>query len=102
MSSYNATFFLTPQADARGNASVHPVLYIEPDGWHGSGSVVLQMPTGLTDEEQVTVAERILAGVTGWRDEIVAKVERDRTAADELTAARAEIARLKAEAGEME
>ncbi|WP_385618661.1 hypothetical protein PXH67_06500 [Streptomyces sp. P8-A8] len=100
MSSYNATFFLAAEATAHGNASVHPVLYIEPDGWSAGGRVSLQIPTSLTQEERVQVADRILAGVAGWRDEIVANAEQERTAANELEAARAEIARLKAEAGE--
>lgn len=100
MSSYNATFFLAAEANAHGNASVYPVLYIEPDGRYGGGRIVFQIPAELAPDEQVKVAERILAGVTGWRDEIVAKVKGERTAADELEAARAEIARLKTEAGE--
>ncbi|MFE9398599.1 hypothetical protein [Streptomyces flavidovirens] len=100
MSNYQATFFLTERSQARGSAGVHPVLYIEPDGWHGGGSVTFQMPTSLTGENRMKVAEQILAGVSKWRDEIVAYAEQQRTAADELEAARAEIARLKGEAGE--
>ncbi|MET8404495.1 hypothetical protein [Streptomyces sp900116325] len=100
MSSYNATFFLSPQTQVRGDNSVHPVLYIEPDGRYGAGYIVLQMPSELTQEERVEIAERFLEGVTKWRDGIVGHAEQQRTAVDELASAHAEIARLKAEAGE--
>ncbi|MFE9949349.1 hypothetical protein ACFYRJ_17660 [Streptomyces sp. NPDC005531] len=102
MSSYNATFFLSPQAQARGDVAVHPVLYVEPDGRYGAGHIVLQMPSELTQEERVKIAEQFLEGVTKWRDEIVGYANQQRTATDELAAAREEIARLKAEAGESE
>lgn len=72
--SYNATFFLEPQATARSGTDPVTVLY------------------------QVATAERILTAVQEWRDSIVACRDRHRTAADELAQAHAEIARLKAEA----
>jgi hypothetical protein len=53
--------------------------------------------TGTPIEQQLAVADRVLAGVQRWRDGIAECIEKQRTAADELAAAREEIARLKAE-----
>jgi hypothetical protein len=97
MSNYSITVFLEPRTNVRGSRVPCPVLYIEPDGWHGSGHIALQMPNKLSTEERVQVAEAFLKGVTEWRNTIVGEVERQRTAVDELAAAREEIARLKAE-----
>ncbi|MET9813214.1 hypothetical protein [Streptomyces sp. NPDC006355] len=97
MSNYNITVFLEARTNVRGSGVPCPVLYIEPDGWHGPGHIALQMPNKLSPEERVQVAEAFLKGVTEWRNTIVGKVERERTAVDELAAAREEIARLKAE-----
>jgi hypothetical protein len=47
--------------------------------------------------EQVEVAERVLAGVQRWRDGIVGYADQQRSAEEELAAAREEIVRLKAE-----
>ncbi|MFE6866052.1 hypothetical protein ACFVFS_05810 [Kitasatospora sp. NPDC057692] len=49
----------------------------------------------LTDEQMLAVADRVLEGIRQWRDAVAATVERNRTVADELAEARAEIARLK-------
>jgi hypothetical protein len=59
----------------------------------------LQMlfPSRMPIEQQLAVADRVLAGVQRWRDGIAEYADRQRTAADELAAAREEIARLKAE-----
>lgn len=100
MSSYTATFFLGTRTHVRGNASVHPVLYVEPDGQHHPGYITFQIDSKLTVEEQLNVAERFVAGVAAWRDGIAARADQERTASDELAKAREEIARLKAEAGE--
>lgn len=48
-------------------------------------------------EQQLAVADRVLAGVQRWRDGIAEAAERRRTTEDELAAARKEIAQLKAE-----
>jgi len=97
MSGYNATFFLTAKTNARGNGLPNPVLYIEPDGWHQPGCITLQIPNGVSAADSVKIAESILRGVQQFRDAVVADVERQRTAEDELVEARAEIARLKGE-----
>ncbi|MFE0088822.1 hypothetical protein [Streptomyces sp. NPDC059016] len=100
MSAYNLAVFLEPSTHVRGSAVPCPVLYIEPDGQHGAGYIALQIRNKVSAEDQVKIAESVLKGVTAWRDSIVEHFQRERTAADELAAARAEIARLKAEAGE--
>ncbi|MFK8844749.1 hypothetical protein [Streptomyces sp. Ac-502] len=97
--SYNLTFFLESQATARAGAVPHPVLYIEPDGYMRN-SINLQFPSSATLDEQVATADRILTAVQEWRDSIIAYRDRTRTAADELAAAHAEIARLKGEGGD--
>ncbi|MCG0064051.1 hypothetical protein L0F81_12280 [Streptomyces tricolor] len=97
MSSYSITIFLEPRTNVRGSSLANPVLYIEPDGWHGPGNIALQMPSKLSHDDRVKIAETFLKGVTDWRNAIVEEAARERTAADELAAAREEIARLKAE-----
>ncbi len=72
-------------------------LYIDPAGEFGGHSMTFLFGQDTADAEQVAVAERVLAGVQRWRDGIVERADRQRTAEDELTAAREEIARLKAE-----
>lgn len=52
---------------------------------------------GTSADDQLVIADRVLAGVQRWRDGIAGAAEEQRTAADELAAAREEIARLKAE-----
>jgi hypothetical protein len=98
VSNYSVTVFLTAKTNARANGSPNPVLYIEPDGWHRSGGVVFQIPNDMPAEDRVKVVEAILRGAQQFRDAVVADVELQRTVADELAEARAEIARLKAEA----
>lgn len=61
----------------------------------------MMFKSGMPVEQQLAVAERVLAGVQRWRDNIAEAAERRRTTEDELAAAREEIARLKAEAGEV-
>ncbi|MFE6127476.1 hypothetical protein ACFQ6Q_04250 [Streptomyces sp. NPDC056437] len=100
MSAYSLTIFLEPHADVRGGASPSPVLHVEPDGRYGPGRINFQFRNDTTLEDQVKIAESFLKGVTDWRDTIVAEFEQQRTAADELEEARAEIARLKGEAGD--
>lgn len=60
----------------------------------------MMFKSGMPVDQQLAVAERVLAGVQRWRDNIAEAAERRRTTEDELAAAREEIARLKAEAGE--
>ncbi|MFE6684635.1 hypothetical protein [Streptomyces sp. NPDC057729] len=73
---------------------------MEPDGEHRPGYITFQLDSKLSIDEQLEIADRFAKAVTSWRDEIAARVDQQRTAADELEAARAKIARLKAEAGE--
>lgn len=97
MSAYNATFFLTAKTNARGTAAANPVFYVEPDGWHQPGCITMQIANGTSPADQVKIAESILSGAQQFRDSVVAEFERQRTAADELAEARAEIARLRGE-----
>lgn len=97
MSAYHITVFLDRKTNVRGTGMPNPVLHVEPDGWHGPGDVSFQIRQGVTPEERVKLAEDFLTSVTAWRDQIVGEVEQERTAVDELAAAREEIARLKAE-----
>lgn len=97
MSAYHITVFLDRKTNVRGTGMPNPVLHVEPDGWHGPGDVSFQMHRNLTADERVKVAEEFLKSVTAWRNQIVGEVDQERTAVDELAAAREEIARLKAE-----
>jgi hypothetical protein len=90
------TVFLDKHAAARGAASLG-TLYFYADAAQ-STSVTLQFPRGMSADDQAKVAESLLLGVQRWRDDLVAYAEHQRTAQDELAEARAEIARLKAEA----
>lgn len=92
------TVFLDKHATARGTGALG-TLYFYADAAQ-STSVTLQFPNGTPMDDQVKVAESLLAGVQRWRDDVVRIAEERRTAVDELAEARAEIARLKAEAGE--
>lgn len=76
------------------------MLYVEPDGEHRPGYITFQLDSKLSIDEQLEIADRFAKAVTSWRDEIAARADQQRSAADELEAARAKIARLKAEAGE--
>jgi hypothetical protein len=96
VSIFNATFFLEENADARGYGRPHPALHIQPDGG-GSGAVSLQISSKLSADQQLKIVESILRGVERWRDQLVEEAQTQRTAEDELAAAREEIARLKAE-----
>ncbi|MFJ3812224.1 hypothetical protein ACIPWE_38415 [Streptomyces sp. NPDC090073] len=96
MSGFNLTFFMEPNADARGSGEPHPTLYIHPGG-SPTESINLQISSSLSGDEKLQIADSILLGVQRWRDQIAADAERRRTAEDELAAARAEIERLKAE-----
>ncbi|MFP3986951.1 hypothetical protein U9R90_05490 [Streptomyces sp. E11-3] len=97
MSNYNLTIFLEPSLTVRSSGKPNAVLYVEPDGWHGPGNTCFQIPQRVSAEDHVKIADAFLEGVTAWRDTIVAEVERNRTAADELAEARAEIERLKSD-----
>lgn len=100
MTAYASTFFIGPETSIRGGTTPIPFLCVEPDGRFGPGNVTFQFSNGANREDVLAAADRFLAVVTAWRDEIAADAEQQRTASDELEAARAEIARLKAEAGE--
>ncbi|MFB7617796.1 hypothetical protein [Kitasatospora sp. NPDC056181] len=70
-------------------------LYIHPNGVAGDQFTIYRRTDDVTDAEMLAVADRVLAEVQRWRDTVAATAERNRTAADELVEARAEIARLK-------
>jgi hypothetical protein len=96
VSNYTITVFLDAGTNVRGAGLPNPVLYVEPDGWHGPGNISFQMPSRCSAKDRVKIAETFLKGVREWHDKIVAEVEQDRRSTDELAEARAEIARLKA------
>jgi hypothetical protein len=98
MSRFTATFFLGKPSHFRATLSVSPVFYVEPDGEHRAGYVTFQLDSKLSIDEQLKVVDRFAKAAAAWRDDIAARATRERTAVDELEAARAEIARLKAEA----
>ncbi|WP_327655735.1 hypothetical protein [Streptomyces sp. NBC_00483] len=72
-------------------------LELQPDGEHRGNELQVMFRSGMPIEQQLAVADRVLAGVQRWRDNLAEVADRQRTAADELAEARAEIARLKAE-----
>ncbi|WP_405888794.1 hypothetical protein OG762_36500 [Streptomyces sp. NBC_01136] len=75
-------------------------LSLRANGRPDSDELQMLFPSNTPAEVQLAVADRVLAGVQRWRDSIAAGAERQRTAIDELAAAREEIARLKADAEE--
>lgn len=77
----------------------HPIasLSLRPSDRATDSEMEMLFPSGMPTEKQLAVADRVLAGVQRWRDNIADAANRQRTAADELAEARAEIARLKAE-----
>ena len=91
------TVFLAHNAEVRSSAPPLSSLYIDPAGMGGGHSTTFMFGRESSFDEQIAVADRILAGVQRWRDGIVEAAERQRNAEDELAAAREEIARLKAE-----
>ncbi|WUH94615.1 hypothetical protein OG900_33670 [Streptomyces sp. NBC_00433] len=98
MTRISCTYFLESHADARGNGAPNPVLYVYPDGVR-SGAVTFQISDSMPMDDRVRAAKALLRGAQQLHDAVVADAERKRTAEDELAEARAEIARLKAEAG---
>lgn len=99
MTHISCTYFLELHADARGNGAPNPCFYVQPDGGR-TGSVGFQISDSMPHADRVRIAEALLRGAQQFHDAIVADAERKRTAEDELAEARAEIARLRAEAGE--
>lgn len=72
-------------------------LGLRPSNDATANDLEMLFPSAMSADKQLAVAERVLAGVQRWRDNIADVVKRQHTAADELVEARAEIARLKAE-----
>ncbi|MCP3820128.1 hypothetical protein NLX86_19105 [Streptomyces sp. A3M-1-3] len=93
-----ATTFWTETAYVDAGFQPDPSLRIYPEGEHRGSDITVLFRLNTTPDEQLAIADKVLAGVQAWRDGIAARVEGERTAADELAAAREEIARLKAEA----
>jgi len=91
-----ATAFWTDQAHVSTGVGRAPQLNIQPEGEHRGTDMDINFRLHTTPEQALAIADKVLAGVQKWRDQIAADAERERTAADELEAARAEIARLKA------
>ncbi|WP_432091084.1 hypothetical protein [Streptomyces sp. NRRL F-5630] len=99
MNNYTHTYFLDGKLHVRGSASaaMPSVFYVEPDGQHRGASMNFHIHAALPLAEQAEIAERLAQGVTEWADSIRAHADAERTAADELAEARAEIARLQGE-----
>ncbi|MGA5330989.1 hypothetical protein ACPCJT_20390 [Streptomyces griseoincarnatus] len=91
------TAFWGPQTEVRSSRPSIAALYIDPDGMGTGTHLSMLFASDVPLTEQVAIADRVLAGVQRWRDGIAEAAERERTAEDELAAARAEIARLKGE-----
>jgi hypothetical protein len=91
------TMFWARNTEVRSSAPPLSTLYIDPAGMGGGISTTLMFDSKAPLADQVVIADRVLAGVQRWRDGIAEAVEKQRTAEDELAAAREEIARLKAE-----
>lgn len=72
-------------------------LTLRPSNDPRANDLEMLFPSGMPVEKQLAVADRVLAGVQRWRDGIHEAAARQKTAEDELAAAREEIARLKAE-----
>ena len=72
-------------------------LSLRPSNDPRASDLEMLFPSNMPVDKQLAVADRVLAGVQRWRDGIAQAAEQQRTAADELAAAREEIARLKAE-----
>ncbi|MGW4810499.1 hypothetical protein ACWEPB_02490 [Kitasatospora cineracea] len=71
-------------------------LYIHPNGVAGDQFTIYRR-RDVSNAEMLAIADRVLSAVQRWRDRIAENAERNRTTADELAEARAEIARLKGE-----
>lgn len=72
-------------------------LSLRPSSRPTAPELQMLFKSGMPVEQQLAVADRVLAGVQRWRDGIAEAAERHRATEDELAAAREEIARLKAE-----
>lgn len=87
--------------DETGTAQSGPYpiasLSLRPNGSANSNELQMMFRQGTPVETQLAVADRVLAGVQRWRDSIAEGADAQRTAVDELAAAREEIARLKAD-----
>ena len=75
-------------------------LSLRPSGMATANELQMSFPQKMPVEQQLAVAERVLAEVQRWRDNIADAAARQRTVEDELAAAREEIARLKAQTDE--
>jgi hypothetical protein len=91
------TVFWARDTEVRSTPALGGSLYIDPAGMGGNHSMTFMFGRDARIADQVVIAERVLAGVQRWRDGIVEYADQQRTAEDELNAAREEIARLKAE-----
>lgn len=84
-----------------GTADVGPFpiasLSLRPSNAATANDLQMSFPSGMSADKQLAVADRVLAQVQRWRDGIAEAAQRQRTAEEELAAAREEIARLKAE-----
>lgn len=72
-------------------------LSLRPSNLATANDLQMMFKSGMPVEQQLAIADRVLAGVQRWRDSIAEAAERRKTTESELAAAREEIARLKAE-----
>lgn len=90
--------FWTEHGTAQGALPPLASLTLRPGGRGNTNELQMLFHQSTPVEQQLAVADRVLAAVQSWRDGIAEHAKEQRTAGDELAAARAEIARLKAEA----
>jgi alkylhydroperoxidase family enzyme len=90
--------------DETGTAQSGPFpiasLSLRPSDRANCSEMQMMFHQGMPVETQLAVADRVLAVVQRWRDGIADAAETQRTTADELAQALAEIDRLKGAAGE--
>jgi hypothetical protein len=89
--------FWSEKATATSGVSPLSTLTFYPDGQYRGSEVAFRFESDTSVEQQLAIADRVLAGVQAWRDGIAAYATRQRTAEDELAAARARIAELEAQ-----
>lgn len=98
--SMRAYDYWTKTGTANGHRPPLASLSLRPSDRADCNELSMAFPSEMPIKDQLAVANRVLAEVQRWRDGIAEYADQQRTAADELEAARAEIARLKAEVEE--
>lgn len=92
------TVFLNPKTCSA--YAVNDSLAIAADGQFTAGTTVttFQLGSSTSRADRLAAADRLLAGVQAWRDQLAASAKAEATAVDQLAAATARIAELEAAA----